>query len=353
MNIGAGAAGLCVICAAMMMNPVLDPRAVAARDWAAVHLGRQPAAFAPASADASFRRYFRLTEPGGRTLIVMDAPPRYEDSRPFIAVAAEMRAAGLHVPEVLASDLEQGFLLLSDLGRQTFLDVLDPGNADELFSAAVDALLRWQRASRPGVLPVYDDALLRRELALFPEWYLGRHLAVRLDADERAALAGVEDALVARALAQPRVFVHRDYMPRNLMLATPNPGVLDFQDAVEGPLAYDVISLFRDAFMSWPAERVEAWLRDYHARAVDAGLPVPPLATFIVDCHWIGLQRHLKILGIFARLTYRDGKPKYIADTPRFVAYVMAVAGLYPELRGLARLFERHVLPRLDGAGLP
>jgi aminoglycoside/choline kinase family phosphotransferase len=327
--------------------PALDLRAVAARDWAAGRIAMPVARFEPASADASFRRYFRLTDVGGRTLIVMDAPPQYEDCRPFVSIAAQMRAAGLHVPEVLASDLDQGFLLLSDLGRQTFLDVLEPHNADALFEAAVDALLLWQRASRPGELPAYDAALLQREMALFPEWYLGRHLAVRLSKAENEALDEVRLALVERALAQPQVYVHRDYMPRNLMLSAPNPGVLDFQDAVEGPLAYDVISLFRDAFMSWPSERVDGWLRLYHQRASDAGLPVPPLETFLVDCDWIGLQRHLKILGIFARLTYRDGKPKYLADTPRFVAYVMAVAPRYPQLQPLTEIFERHVLPRL------
>ena len=328
--------------------PAHDLRAVAAREWAAGRIAMPVARFEPASADASFRRYFRLTDVGGRTLIVMDAPPQYEDCRPFVSIAAQMRGAGLHVPEVLASDLSQGFLLLGDLGRQTFLDVLEPHNADALFEAAIDALLLWQRASRPGELPAYDAALLQREMALFPEWYLGRHLAVRLSKAENEALDAVRLALVERALAQPQVYVHRDYMPRNLMLSAPNPGVLDFQDAVEGPLAYDVISLFRDAFMSWPAERVDGWLRLYHQRASDAGLPVPPLETFLVDCDWIGLQRHLKVLGIFARLTYRDGKPKYLADTPRFVAYVMAVAPRYPQLKPLAEIFERHVLPRVS-----
>jgi len=326
-----------------------DPRAAQACAWAHRALGLDRASFAPASADASFRRYFRIRS-GAQSWIVMDAPPQQEDCRPFVHVAGLLQAAGVHVPAILAQDLEQGFLLLSDLGTQTLLEAIDEGNADALFGDAIDALIAWQRASRPQALPDYDEALLRRELQLFPDWYLERHLGIALDAAGRDALENVFRQLVAAALAQPAVYVHRDYMPRNLMLSRPNPGVLDFQDAVYGPLAYDPISLFKDAFLSWPASRVEWGLRTYHTRAEAACLPVPPWPQFRRDCDWIGLQRHLKILGIFARLTLRDGKPKYLADTPRFVRYVMDVLPDHPELKPLAELFERHVLPRVGAA---
>lgn len=324
----------------------IDARAQAVYRWACAQLGLSGAEFAPASADASFRRYFRLTA-GGRTWIVMDAPPPQEDCRPFVRVARLLRAAGVHAPEVLGQDLADGFLLLTDLGTQTYLEVLDEDNADLLFADAVAALIRWQRASRPDVLPPYDEALLRRELALFPDWYLARHLGLRLEGAARLAWDAVCDRLVAAALAQPRVYVHRDYMPRNLMRATPNPGVLDFQDAVYGPLAYDPICLFKDAFLSWPETRVADWLRDYWERARAAGLPVSTLARFLRDADWIGVQRHLKVLGIFARLNERDGKPRYLADTPRFVRYVVEAASRYAELEPLLRLFEKHVLPKV------
>jgi aminoglycoside/choline kinase family phosphotransferase len=324
----------------------LDARAQAARDWACAALDRTVLSFAPASADASFRRYFRLAADGG-TWIVMDAPPDKEDCAPFVRVAALMREALVHVPDVIAQDLDKGFLLLSDLGTRTYLDVLDESNADALLTDAINALVRWQAASREGVLPPYDAALLARELALFPDWYLARHLSVKLDAAGQALWAEVCRLLIDSALAQPKVYVHRDYMPRNLMPSVPNPGVLDFQDAVYGPLAYDPICLLRDAFLSWPAERVDGWLRRYWETAGAARLPVPAWPDFRRDADWIGVQRHLKVLGIFARINYRDGKPKYLADTPRFVRYVMEVAPAYPPLAPLVQLFERYVLPRV------
>lgn len=317
----------------------LDPRAVAARDWALRCLGLRDAAFAPASADASFRRYFRI-EDGARSWVLMDAPPEREDCRPFLQVAQLLHEAGLNAPQIVAEDLANGFLLLSDLGRQTFLHVIDADNADALMADAIDALIRWQLASRPGVLPVYDAALLRRELALFPDWYVARHLAVSLSNAQKMALAGIDTLLVESALAQPRVYVHRDYMPRNLMVSTPNPGILDFQDAVEGPIAYDVVSLFKDAFLSWPAERVEAWRRQYAERARRAGLPLPDDASFARQFDWMGVQRHLKVIGIFARINYRDGKPHYLADVPRFIRYVRDVAARYRELAPLLQLFD-------------
>jgi N-acetylmuramate 1-kinase len=301
-------------------------------------------ALAPASADASFRRYFRVTFPhtSQPSVIAMDAPPEKEDSRPFVRVAGLMAAAGLHVPSILAQDLEQGFLLLSDLGTRTYLGALDESNADALFRDALDALVKWQRATVPDALPPYDAALLRRELDLFPEWYLSRHVGVSIDTAEREMLERVFTLLIAAAAAQPQVFVHRDFMPRNLMVSEPNPGVLDFQDAVIGPVTYDVVSLFRDAFISWPEERVLDWTIRYWEKARGAGLPLATdFADFWRDFEWMGLQRHLKVLGIFARINYRDGKPGYLEDTPRFVGYARAVAARYSPLAPLLSLFDR------------
>lgn len=325
------------------MTLALDDRAQMARDWALAQLGLATATFAPASADASFRRYFRLQH-GERSWVVMDAPPAQEDCRPFIAVTRLMQQAGVHVPAVLAEDLERGFLLLSDLGRETYRAVLDrdADAADALFTAAIEALVRWQSASLDAVLPAYDEALLRRELDLFPTWYVGRHLQRHLDAAETRLWEAVCDTLVDNALAQPRVLVHRDYMPRNLMISTPLPGVLDYQDAVIGPISYDAISLFKDAFLSWPQARVEAWLQQYWQRAREAGLPVPSaFEDFLTAAERMGSQRHLKVLGIFARIRYRDGKPQYLEDAPRFIAYLRARCAVDASMAPLAELFDR------------
>lgn len=316
-------------------------RAQQLRSWIAALYPGRGFQLAPASADASFRRYFRITF-GDEMLIAMDAPPQHEDCRPFIRVAALLADAGVHVPRVLAQDLDAGFLLLSDLGTVTYLAALDDANADTLFGDAIAALLKWQLASRPDVLPPYDEALLRRELDLFPEWYISRHCGVTLTSAERQALAGVCDRIVASGLAQPAVYVHRDYMPRNLMVSEPNPGVLDFQDAVFGPISYDVASLFKDAFVSWDEARVLDWTVRYWEQAKRAGLPVnPDFGAFYRNFEWIGLQRHLKVLGIFARLHYRDGKTGYLEDTPRFIGYARAVAQRYAALAPLAALLDR------------
>lgn len=319
----------------------LDRRALAARQFALAHLDlpAHEVQFAPASSDASFRRYFRLSH-GARSWVVMDAPPAQEDCRPFIRIAVLVRAAGLNGPAVLAEDLAEGFLLLSDLGRQTFLHVIDDDNADALFGDAIAALVRWQQSSREGVLPPYEAALLARELALFPDWYVARHLGKSFSAQQQAWWDTTCTLLIERALAQPRVFVHRDYMPRNLMVSTPSPGILDFQDAVYGPICYDVVSLFKDAFRSWPAERVAGWRKQYWQAAREAGLPVADEASFNRDFDLMGLQRHLKVLGIFARIRYRDGKPAYLADTPRFIRYVREVVDGDAELAPLALLFD-------------
>jgi N-acetylmuramate 1-kinase len=309
--------------------------------WLRPLFPEDPLLLKPASADASFRRYFRLHCADGSTRIIMDAPPEQEDCRPFIHVASLLHEAGVHAPRVLAQDLDQGFLLLDDLGCTTYLEALPNGDADALFRDATDALLRWQLASRPDVLPPYDEALLRRELALFPDWYVGRHLDIELSAAQRQVLDETFALIVRNNLAQPSVFVHRDYMPRNLMVSAPNPGVLDFQDAVFGPITYDVISLFKDAFLSWEEERVLDWLIRYWEKAKRAGLPVDSdFSAFYRDCEWMGMQRHLKVLGIFARINYRDGKPHYLADTPRFVNYVRTVAARYREFGPLLRLFD-------------
>ena len=346
-----------------MSLPPADPRLTLLVEWLAKALQSHEFALAPASEDASFRRYFRVTlqashtfapaalAPSDRTLIAMDAPPPKEDCRVFVHVAALMREAGLHVPRVLAEDIERGFLLLTDLGATTYLRALDAGNADDLFRDAVDALLRWQLATRPDVLPPYARGLLLRELELFPEWYVGRHLGQALTTEERADLSRVFELVIHANTAQPSVFVHRDYMPRNLMVSAPNPGVLDFQDAVYGPITYDIASLFRDAYVSWPDERIADWTLRYWEKAKHAGLPVgTDFAQFQRDCEWMGLQRHLKVLGIFARIRHRDGKAGYVEDTPRFLRYVRPVAERYRELAPLARLLDR-LARRTSAAG--
>jgi hypothetical protein len=320
--------------------PTSDLRLDEMQQWVSAQLGARELSLERASEDASFRRYFRVRSEG-RSWIVMDAPPAREDCTPFVKVARLMAAAGVHVPQVIAEDLARGYLLLSDLGTTTYLKALTESNADALFGDALAALIRWQAASRPGELPPYDEPLLRRELNLFPEWYLGRHLGIELNAAQQASLESVYATLVAAALAQPRVYVHRDYMPRNLMLSEPNPGVLDFQDAVYGPITYDVVSLFRDAFLSWPEARVLDWTARYWERAREAGLPVQgDFGDFYRAFEWMGLQRHLKVLGIFARIHYRDGKPGYLDDTPRFLGYARAVAERYQELAPLTKLLD-------------
>lgn len=271
----------------------------------------------------------------------MDAPAPQEDCRPFVRIAALLQAAGVHVPQVIAQDIERGFLLLSDLGTTTYLDILSPSNADELFHDAIDALIKWQLASRPSVLPPYDEALLQREMNLYPEWYVARHLEQRLTASQQDVWSTTTTILAAAALEQPAVYVHRDYMPRNLMQSLPNPGVLDFQDAVYGPITYDVVSLFRDAFISWPEECVLDWTVRYWERAKAAYLPVSgDFGEFWRDFEWMGLQRHLKVIGIFARINYRDGKSQYLKDTPRFLGYIRAVAARYREFNPLLRLVD-------------
>lgn len=310
--------------------------------------GLQAATLASASADASFRRYFRVQGDDGSSRIVMDAPPPQEDVRPFIDVARRIHTAGLHAPAVLAADEVLGFVLLADLGDRLYLPALQqatPAEADRLMRDAVAALVHWQQRVDGTGLPAYDDALLRRELALFPEWCVGREHGITWTDKQQATWDKLCNTLVASALAQPVVAVHRDWMPRNLMVATPNPGILDFQDAVRGPVTYDIASLLRDAFLSWEEDQEIDWAARWWQQARAAGLlGEHAMAADFGECwraiEWMGLQRHLKILGIFCRLKHRDGKPAYAADLPRFFAYATKVALRYRELKPLIALIE-------------
>ena len=303
-----------------------------------------------ASADASFRRYLRIDTTAGATRIVMDAPPDKENCQPFVHVAGLMQAAGLRAPQVLDWQREHGFMLLSDLGGQTMMSAIDrarPEANQPLYLQAVDTLVQWQKASRPGELPPYDEALLRRELSLFPDWYLAQHKGLTVDGQTRETLDKTFDVIVQRNLAAPSVYVHRDFMPRNLMMPFQSEqlGVLDFQDAVHGPVTYDIASLMRDAFLSWEEDFVLDITIRYWEKARQAGLMDfedwhSDFGAFYRAVEWMGLQRHLKVAGIFARLTLRDGKPQYLADAPRFIAYIRATASRYRELKPLLRLVD-------------
>src|SRR5208283_2546530 len=328
-----------------------DSRLVALHAWLARVLPQPMTAIAPASVDASFRRYFRVqlaeaivvSAQTGRacTLIAMDAPPAREDCRPFVEVARLLAAAGVHAPSVLSMDLDQGFLLLSDLGTRTYLDVLDEATAPALYGDASAALLRWQLASHSGLLREYDEALLRAELDLFPDWYVARHLGFVLNPAQKATLERVFRAILDNNLAQSRVFVHRDFHSRNLMVVDPNPGVLDFQDAVYGPVTYDLVSLLRDAYLEWDEEHQIDWAVRHWEKARAAGLPVgDDFATFWRDFEWMGVQRQLKVLGIFSRLFYRDGKDAYLKEMPRVMGYLRAACARYRELMPLLRLLD-------------
>jgi len=306
----------------------------AAQGWGAV----PQATLTAASSDASFRRYFRW-EGDGRSFVVMDAPPPQENCKPFVDIAFLLAKSGINVPKIYAEDLERGFLLLNDLGNQTYLDVINDENADRLFDDALQALLAFQQLPMVAPLPSYDVPLLRRELELFPEWYVKRELGIEFDSHQQALWQRASDLLIDSALAQPKVLVHRDYMPRNLMISEPNPGVLDFQDAVYGPVTYDVTCLFKDAFLSWPEARVLGWLERYWQQAGELGIAVQAdFQEFLRASDLMGVQRHLKVIGIFARICHRDGKPRYLTDVPRFFAYIEAVLARRPELAELAEL---------------
>lgn len=326
------------------------PRTVLLRDWLRDLFSRthpqHDFSIEPASADASFRRYFRIRMPDGETRIVMDAPPTHEDCRPFLKVAALFREAGVHVPEVYAENLEHGFLLLSDLGNTTYLKVLDAAAAPSLYRDANAALVGIQKASRPGVLPEYDRALLERELALFPDWYVAKQLGRSLDEKQNAILREAFERILANNLAQPKVYVHRDYHSRNLMLRDGgyprNPGIIDFQDAVYGPITYDLVSLYRDAYIAWEEEQELDFVIRYWEMARKQGLPVrDSFDDFYRDYEWMGAQRQIKVLGIFARLFHRDGKDGYLRDMPRVMSYLRRTCERYLELRPMARLLDQ------------
>ncbi len=314
--------------------------------WARQALDDQSARLQRASVDAGHRSYWR-TDGAGPNRIVMDSPPDLEDVRPWLRMHDLLERGGVRVPQVLARDVDAGFLLLEDLGGPTLAQVLDPANADEYFEAAISQLLRLQSIVPPADMGEFGEALLQRDAGLFEEWFLGRHLGLALDCKDSENLQLVQRRLMDNALIQAQVLTHRDFMPRNLMPTKPELAVLDFQDCVRGPVAYDAISLFKDAFFSWPLARVDGWLAQYHQRARAAGLPVPTLTQFQRDADWLGVQRHLKILGIFARLHYRDGKAKYLPDVPRFVTYLDEVLPRYPELQPLANLLETRIKPAL------
>jgi len=320
-------------------------RKVALQDWLHQMLPNEGFSLTVASADASFRRYFRV-HLSDRTLIAMDAPPPQEDCRPFVHAAGILLAAGLNVPQVLAQDIDRGFLLLSDLGDVTYLSALNETTADELYRDAVTALIKMQLASRPGVFAPYDEALLTREMQLFPDWYVARHLAMTLADADQQVLQHAFAQLNRNILAQTQVYVHRDYHSRNLMVCRDgenrNPGVLDFQDAVYGPITYDLVSLFKDAYIAWDEERVLDWTVRYWQAARQAGLSVPQdFADFYRDFEWMGVQRHIKILGIFARLYHRDGKDGYLKDMPLVMDYLRQACARYIELRPLLRLLDK------------
>jgi aminoglycoside/choline kinase family phosphotransferase len=321
----------------------LDQRLESLRKWLAVRIGGDIGDIRPASGDASFRRYFRVTVPHG-SYIAMDAPPDKEDIEPFVTVAQRFGSLGLNVPQVLESDSEQGFLLLGDLGERMYLHHLNADSVERLYGDALAALAVLQAGvyTDSSFLPDYDETLLREELELFREWFLGTHLGLHLTSSQDRLVDEAFDLLVDSALAQPRVWVHRDYHSRNLMLTdVNNPGILDFQDAVLGPVTYDLVSLLRDCYIKWPPERVRSWVRGYYELGRGSGLPVGDSESQFQE--WfdlMGVQRHLKAIGIFSRLKHRDGKPAYLGDIPRTLAYVFAVADAREDLEPFSAVLD-------------
>ncbi len=343
----------------------MDSRQQALQTWLVKVLQKENFTLTPASSDASFRRYFRIhfiinpshendsesSQEGGikeMTLIAMDAPPPQEDCRPFVKVAQQLLAAGLNVPQIIAQDVEQGFLVLGDLGSDTYLSKLNLKTAPNLYKDATNALIKMQFASQPNVLPEYDEVLLTREMQLFPDWYIAKHLGVSLNEVQQKTLNKTFAVLNQNILAQPKVVVHRDYHSRNLMVTeVNNPGILDFQDAVYGPITYDLVSLLKDAYIAWEEEEIIDWAVRYWQTAKKAGLPMPDdFSEFYRDFEWMGAQRHIKVLGIFARLYYRDGKDGYLKDMPLVMNYLRKVCERYVELRPMLRLLNELESPK-------
>ena len=324
----------------MADSHALDPRGAALAAWLRDTLATTAFRIEPASEDASFRRYFRV-HAGARTWVAMDAPPPMEDCRPFVSVLGLLRGAGVRAPALHAADVERGFLLLDDLGSRCYLDVIGKANADALYTDAFAALLDMQCRIGPGQVPPYDGRKLREEMELFREWFLARHLGIEIDGALSLALDETFEVLVRICLEQPRVFVHRDYHSRNLMhLDDHNPGVIDFQDAVDGPITYDLVSLLRDVYVRWPEDRVAGWVDACHGRAVARGLVGVGRERFRRWFDLTGVQRHLKIAGIFARLWHRDRKPRYLDDLPLTLAYLAEVSPRYPETEAVVRVLE-------------
>lgn len=324
----------------------IDSRQTQLKDWLEVALKKANFHLTPASSDASFRRYFRVHFPEV-TLVAMDAPPEKENSAPFVAVAKHLLDIGLNVPQILASDLEQGFMVMGDLGKQTYLDALTPSSAADLYHDASNALLTMQTHPPMAGLQPYDQTMLVNEMQLFSDWYLAKHCQYVLAESEVGMLGKTFDSLAARACAQGQVMVHRDYHARNLMITERNnPGVLDFQDAVVGPVTYDLVSLLRDAYIQWEEPLVIDWAVRYWEAAKKAGLPVPDdFSHFYQDFEWMGAQRQIKILGIFARLHHRDGKSNYLNDMPLVMQYLRDVCTRYLELHPLLKLLDKVGLP--------
>lgn len=342
----------------MTANNLADPRRELLTRWVNEDLKLPGSRIEPASADASFRRYFRVLH-AAQSYIVMDAPPEKEDLRPFLRAAQMLLDVGVNVPQVLARDLPRGFLLLGDLGSSQYLDALkaaagDERRVDALYRDALDSLLRIQVRGRTAAaaLPAYDGANLMREMSLMPEWFFGRHLGLRVDSPVAAMLERLSELLVQNAAEQPASLVHRDYHSRNLMVCERgNPGILDFQDAVLGPVTYDLVSLFKDCYIRWPAARVQAWALRYRQQLTGAGIPAGrDDAQFLQWFDWMGLQRHIKVLGIFARLWYRDGKRGYLKDLPLVLDYVRETAQRYPQTAGFAAFIQQRVDPLFDAA---
>ena len=329
-----------------MTQAVSDARATARLAWARAATGNPSLELQRASVDAGFRSYWRGDALDG-TVIVMDSPPELEDPKPWLRMRDLLEAGGVRVPHVLARDVDAGFLLLEDLGGPTLAQTLTAENADAHVDAAIAQLVKLQQIAPPEGSGEFGEALLQRDAGLFEEWFLRRHLGIELNCGEAEKLQFAQRRLMDNALTQARVLTHRDFMPRNLMPVADGPAVLDFQDCVSGPIAYDPISLFKDAFLSWPEARVQTWLDRYHARAIGAGLAVPPRERFRRDADWIGVQRHLKVIGIFARLHHRDGKSKYLQDVPRFFDYLDAVVPRHAELAPLHDLLETRIKPSM------
>ena len=316
-------------------------------EWLHDDLNMNTYVLSPASEDASFRRYFRV-ELEGRSQIIMDAPPDKEDCQPFLDITRRLQDGGLNVPQVFAEDLEKGFLLLSDLGTDPYLHNLEESNADDLYSDAIEALLQMQSRTALQGLPVYSEELLMQEMTLFSDWLVKRHCQISLDAAEQEGMYALFRLLANSALQQPQVFVHRDFHSRNLMVCENNPGIIDYQDALVGPISYDLVSLLKDCYRKWPQAKIHEWMQLYLSRYAESMANEVSAQEFKRYFDLMGVQRHLKASGIFARLNHRDGKSHFLGDIPRTLSYIVDLQESYPELVDLVKLILESVLPILE-----